>query len=301
MVNVKTPLLMTVMFLGLLVPVVSFPGPVQAAAGPTLALNLDTSMQTATVSSKAVGTVMFRGTVSLDPVPQNVTSIKLSASIDKGWQASCNPATILISSPTAQPFSVTVTVPAGTSSEVVGTLNVSAVGRSNETDVRAYTQAIVSVAPYSGVKMECGQDSRQMKPGTEINFSVQVRNDGNGLDSYDLAIVDPPQPGSDHLKVTLGSTTLVKIPPGQSKNVTVVVECPQGGVPKGERNTTFILSATSVNSRDSGILVFAQCPLHVQVLQADQKKNPQPGFILPGMILATCIALAARTIKMKDD
>jgi len=297
--GVKCRFLAVFCLVPLLSPVVPFWGVAEAAPGPALTIDLDLSSQAVMVSSLAPGIADFTGTLRLDPAPPNPAPINLSASVDKGWQACCTPAAMTVATAAAQAFSVTVTVPAGTFSDTIGMLNVTAEGRSNGTEVRASVKALITVMPYFGVKLICSRNSQQVKPGTTVSFSVGVRNDGSGPDSFELAIANQSGTSGNHLKATLSATSLTNVPADESRNVTVLVECPAGGVLEGERNTTFVLVATSINSRDSGSQVLAQCPLHVQVLPGEQKRGFLPGAFLPGLVLAASIAIAARALKMK--
>ena len=93
---------------------------------PIVSVSLSPSEQKAHVTHNASDEVKFEGVLMVDQ-PQFMTSTTtLTASIDNDWTVYLSPATVASSGTRVTHFTVTVTVPGGTSPDVNGTLVVTA-------------------------------------------------------------------------------------------------------------------------------------------------------------------------------
>ena len=177
---------------------------------PILSISLFPSQLRATVTQSQLGAVTFGGNVTVDKMNylERVT-VTLQAVVNTGWPVVISPTTIAFIAPRTEKFSVTVIVPPAQSSLITGSVIVTGTARvPGLSPIVSQATAVVTVAQYFKLRIEAEAPLREVKPG-EITFNVvNVYNDGNGLDTFELEIENNADLVKKQWTVLLGSTDI---------------------------------------------------------------------------------------------
>ena len=159
---------------------------------PVLTLDLTPIQQTVHINCTLNDAVMFGGnaTVELGFQMQRVTVTLSSSCI---WPTCLSPTELEFTRSETQMFYVTVTVPPGTSSLEVGQLTVLGMAKAPGMPTSTgQANAVVTVAQYYGLELDARNNTLTgVIPGGTTSGRFTIKNAGNGLDSFRIALNDP--------------------------------------------------------------------------------------------------------------
>ncbi len=196
---------------------------------PILSLCLYPSQLQAVVTQSQIGTVTFGGNATVDQLFFQDSTVTLQAVVNTGWPVKVDPTTIFFKGPGTERFQVTVIIPPGTSSLVVG--NVIATGSCKAPGLSptvATAQGIVTVKQYHKIRIESEEPQERVSSGDTAEFEIFIYNDGNGPATFKLTVLDMPK----DIKVELNNDEY-SLQEDQFARVFVKVT-PGGRAPAGE-------------------------------------------------------------------
>jgi len=279
------------MLAGVLLTVVPYNASAAVNPQPALTLGLTPPQQEAQVSESMKGTLTFDGKVKVDKLPVERIVVSLTPSVDQGWPCSVSPSTIVITDTQDHTFGVTVVVPENSLSANSGVIKVDATGRGGGFTVTGTSQAIITVRPYYRVMIESDTPYREISPGSQAFFSIKIWNYGNAVDTFELEIVNLKDLVNDKWTVTLSTTQVPRIPVAEYRVVKITAQSPRDWTIWKSKPSIVTIKATSVNARDSSLVVNQQFPMY-----AYEKGFYIPGFDPTFLILAmgVCAVFVAR-------
>jgi len=217
---------------------------------PALTITLEPSSQEARVSEGGSGSIQFTGSVKVDKLPADRMFVQLSSSVDAGWYSQCSPNSIVLTDTKAQSFSVSAVVPAGTPSNIVGTLRVDAKGSCGGFISTGRAEAIITVKPYYRVMITSNATFKEITPGTQAFYSFKVWNVGNSMDSYEIEIVNLKELVDKGWTITGPCCQVAKINPNEYKTVRITAQSPRYWVLLKSETTIIALKASSLNAKE---------------------------------------------------
>jgi PKD repeat protein len=167
----------------------------------------------------------------------------LAVQQDQAWSINVAPPTVTLDAGASHPVTVTVTAPAGALAGTVNAVYVRATAQEDAT-VQAYAVDRTTVNQIFGVHL---QPDRQMQgmPGQVLTLTHTLSNEGNGEDTFDLAVVSPSG------WTVSAAPTPVTLAAGASRTVTVTVMIPTGAAIGTQEQI-----AVSATSRGDGATIF---------------------------------------------
>jgi hypothetical protein len=196
---------------------------------PVLTLSLTPTQLQSRVTNSQNGPVMFGGNATVEKFSGNVERVTVTLSASCIWPAIVSPSTMVFTqSGRSQPFYVTVVVPPKTSSLEVGTLIVSGTAKAPGMPVvTATANAVVTVAQY--FKLSIGADTplREVKPGDITYNTINIYNEGNGLDSFEIEISNQKDLLKKEFNVIIERTS-IDIKQDEYSQVKITIQTPQG-------------------------------------------------------------------------
>ncbi|MCI0497876.1 MAG: hypothetical protein L0Z54_06270, partial [Thermoplasmata archaeon] len=190
------------------------------------------------------GTAHFCGILTVDS-PDPYLSVDLSADLEGGG-ASIEPSNIVKWGPGSEDFPVNVTgtlplgIPRAVRQLMLGGEWTNGVLVGNVPD----QMLVICVLPYYGVDVGIA-DETSCERASQVNFSVELTNQGNAQDRYRIEIVNIRDLADDGWSVpTIGTVSLQM---GESKSLTIVL-----GTPDDTGTWTMHLKVTSDYSDMSG-------------------------------------------------
>jgi hypothetical protein len=262
---------------------------------PILSLSLFPSQLQAKVTQSQLGAVTFGGNATVEKIQgiERVT-VTLTAVVNTGWPVVLSPQTIPYINPGTQRFQVTVIVPPSTSSLLTGNVIISGQAKApGLSPVTAAASAVVTVSQYFKLRIEAESPLRQVKPGELTYNVVNVYNDGNGQDTFELEIENNEDLVKKQFTVLLGSTDIT-VQQDEYQPVRVTVQTPQQWTLYKKEMNTFIMKVTSSEARAKNVLYSKTYPLYIYM-----KGYYIPGFDLFLAVLA--IAFIAVIFKRRQD
>ncbi len=241
---------------------------------PILSLSLFPSQLQAKVTQSQLGAVTFGGNATVEKMPnvQRVT-VTLQAIVNTGWPVVISPQTIAYVNPRTERFTVSVIVPPATSSLITGNVIVSGSAKApGLSPVVASASAVVTVAQYFKLRIEAESPLREVKPG-EITFNVvNVYNDGNGQDTFELEIENNKELAKNQWTVLLGSTD-ISIQQDEYSPVKITAQTPQKWRLYAKEIHTITVKVTSSEGRAKNLLYAKDYPIFIYM-----KGTYIPGF-----------------------
>jgi uncharacterized membrane protein len=213
---------------------------VAAVGDPEVTLEWDSGqeVQYADVRPGESGLTTFTGTVSADlPLGSAIQDVRieLRASSEHGWDTCITPETVILNPGNEEKsFSVTVQVPPETSTSVDAIITVWGTawafpGSDNsETEVPPIYGTIF-VDQYCRFKIGSKQSFFDTEPGSEVQFDVFIRNEGNGQDQYQISIKNLDELEDDGFEVSI-DREMIEVPEKGNGTVVVTVQTPEGGL-----------------------------------------------------------------------
>jgi uncharacterized membrane protein len=192
--------------------------------------------------------------------------VELKATVDTGWACIVTPERMVFGSSTGQAFRVKVHVPCATRADVVGCITVRAITFASE-NIVAEANATVTVAPYYRLSLSYENSSKVILPGERTRFDFKVRNTGNSVDSYSLAIENVEELNASGWSVALDRGKIMDLPRGGTMNVSVEVRSPQDWSWAMWINyiTPILLNVSSLGAGSDNMTVAGTLPVRVVV------------------------------------
>jgi hypothetical protein len=254
---------------------------------PILSLSLFPSQLKATVTQSQLGAVTFHGNATVEKMNylERVT-VTLQAVVNTGWPVVISPQTMPFVQSSTQQFQVTVIVPPATSSLISGNVIVTGSAKAaGLAPVVSSASGVVTVAQYYKLRIEAEAPLREVKPG-EITFNVvNVYNDGNGLDTFELSIANNKELVEKQWTVLLG-TTDVGIAQDEYAAVKITAQTPQRWTVYKKEIETITVEVTSAEGRTRNVLYTKTYPIFIYL-----KGSYIPGFDPFLAILAIAIGM----------
>ena len=262
---------------------------------PLLSLALFPPQVQAKISSSQLGAVTFGGNATVEKI-QGIerVAVTLTAVVSTGWPVVISPQTIPFINPGTKKFHVTVIVPPSTSSLLTGAVRIDGSAKApGLAPVVAAASGVVTVSQYFKLRIEAESPLRQVKPGELTYNTVNVYNDGNGQDTFELEIENIEDLVKDQFTVLLGSTDIT-VPQDEYQPVRMTVQTPQQWTLYKKEMNTFILKVTSSEARFKNQLYVKTYPLYIYM----------KGFYIPGFdpfLAVLAIAFIAVIFKSRQD
>lgn len=262
---------------------------------PILSLSLFPSQLQAKVTQAQLGAVTFGGNATVEKIQgiERVT-VTLQAVVNTGWPVVLSPQTIPFINPSTQRFQVTVIVPPATSSLLTGNVIVTGTAKApGLAPIPAAASAVVTVSQYFKLRIEAESPLRQVKPGELTYNVVNVYNDGNGQDTFELEIENNKDLVKKQFTVLLGSTDIT-VQQTEYQPVRVTVQTPQRWTLYKKEMNTFILKVTSSEARAKNLLYTKTYPLFIYM----------KGYYIPGFdpfLAIMAFAFIAVIFKRRQD
>jgi len=176
--------------------------------------------------------VTFHGTVSAELVAgKRVQKIVVSlyATSDQGWSCVINPSQMTLNSGDTEPFTVVVTVPAGTKVNTVDTITVGGKGVAFpgifQDIIEPIQGTIVIVERYHRFALSTDIQFRDACTESNVNYNLTITNLGNCNDIFSLEVSNFNDLLISQLSVSL-STFTIDVPEKSSNIVVVTVSVP---------------------------------------------------------------------------
>jgi hypothetical protein len=262
---------------------------------PVLTLGLFPTNLQAKVTQSQLGSVTFGGNATVDKIQgiERVT-VTIQAVVNTGWPVVVSPQTMVFVNPRTQQFQVNVIVPPATSSLLTGNVIVSGQAKApGLAPVVAAASGVVTVSQYFKLRIEAEQPLRQVKPGELTYNVVNVYNDGNGQDTFELEIENNEDLVKKQFTVLLGSTDIT-VQQDEYQPVRVTVQTPQQWTLYKKEMNTFILKVTSSEARAKNLLYTKTYPLYIYM----------KGYYIPGFdpfLAVMALAFIAVIVKRRQD
>jgi uncharacterized membrane protein len=171
--------------------------------------------------------------------------VELTATSLQGWEAWVFPSSLDFGMEGgSEGFILTVRVPAGTGSDDVDVVTVGGtyqVSPGGELEYLPETDLEVRVEQYYGLSLDSSSPSPTLEPTEDANYTVDVTNEGNGLDSFSLDIANSDDLTKQDISVQLSSSSLV-VDDGDTQDFLVRVE-PGEGTRAGEYFITVVAAS----------------------------------------------------------
>jgi hypothetical protein len=240
---------------------------------PVLTLGLFPTNLQAKVTQSQLGSVTFGGNATVDKIQgiERVT-VTIQAVVNTGWPVVVSPQTMVFVNPRTQQFQVNVIVPPATSSLLTGNVIVSGQAKApGLAPVVAAASGVVTVSQYFKLRIEAEQPLRQVKPGELTYNVVNVYNDGNGQDTFELEIENNEDLVKKQFTVLLGSTDIT-VQQEEYQPVRVTVQTPQQWTVYTKEMVSLVVKVTSSEARAKNLLYSKTYPLFIYL----------KGYYIPG-------------------
>ena len=258
------------MFVGIAAP------KVEAALNPVpvLTLSLSPPQLQAKVTNAVSGSVIFSGNATVEKLSAPVERVTVSLSVTCMWPAIIDRATMVFTvSNRPQEFHVTVVVPPKTSSKEVGTLTVSGNAKAPGLAlVTSSASAVITVAQFFKLSIGSDMPLKEVKPSKFTFGTINVYNEGNGLDSFELEVDNIKDLSKKEFNIII-ERTAVNIDQDEYKQIKVTIQTPQKWRGYAKDFQIITIKVTSAEARNNQILYSQQYSMFVFV-----KGTHIPGF-----------------------
>ncbi len=262
---------------------------------PILSLSLFPSQLQAKITQAQLGAVTFGGNATVEKMARvERVTVTLTAVVNTGWPVVISPSTMAFINPGTQRFQVTVIVPPSTSSLLTGNVIVTGNAKAPAlAPVVAAASAVVTVSQFFDLTIEAEQPLRQVKPG-ELTYNViNVYNEGNGQDTFELEIENNEKLVEDQYTVLLGSTDIT-VQQDEYQPVRITVQTPQQWTLYKKQMTQLVVKVTSSEARAKNLLYTKTYPLYLYM----------KGYYIPGFepfLAILAFAFVASVLNMRRE
>jgi uncharacterized membrane protein len=188
--------------------VIAQPGLAAPLAGPvpTMSISLDPPQAEAEVTQSQGDTVEFKGTVEINQPVWMTSELILKGVVGTGWPVEVDPNGTEVTGPMTIHFTTTVEIPAATSSYLTGNVIISGSLKAPALSAVVTTgSAIVTIKQYYKLRIEASDPLIELERGQSGKIEVNIYNDGNGQDTFDLSLIDMP----DGIRASLGQNQAI--------------------------------------------------------------------------------------------
>jgi preprotein translocase subunit SecG len=273
---------------------------------PIVIISLIETNKTAQVGPGETGVVHFYGRVNATINP--LVTIKVSLSVTDTWgSAIVSPSSIEFTSSGEQEFGIGLRVRPRESCNTVGKVTVT--GRwtmypgdlSGSAEPKEGVDGNIFVAQFYQFSIHPENDnSREEKPGAEIEFEFSVENKGNGIDSFSIEIINLDELSDNNIDASLSETSIV-IQSKETRFIKLYVELPSDMESFGDHNIK--VKVTSDNGIIKGIAP-QKLTFHVEIPEESFTETTEFSIIIPSIIIACAlivIILLLRRKKKRDE
>jgi hypothetical protein len=261
---------------------------------PVLTLSLAPTQLEARVTNSQNGPVMFGGNATVEKFSGSLERVTVTLSASCIWPAIVSPSTMVFTNMVPQPFYVTVVVPPKTSALEIGQLIVSGTAKAPGMPTASATaNAVVTVGQY--FKLSIGADTplREVKPGDITYNTVNIYNEGNGLDSFELEVINSKDLLKKEFNVIIERTS-IDIQQEEYAQIKITVQTPQGFRLWARDLVLVTLKVNSVEARNNNLLYSQEYSLSIYMR----------GFHTPGFdpfLAVLAFAGIAVIVKRRTD
>jgi hypothetical protein len=230
---------------------------------PVLTLSLVPTQLEARVTNSQNGPVMFGGNATVEKLSGSLERVTVTLSASCIWPAIVSPSTMVFTNMVPQPFYVTVVVPPKTSALEIGQLIVSGTAKAPGMPAATATaNAVVTVAQY--FKLSIGADTplREVKPGDITYNTVNIYNEGNGLDSFELEVTNSKDLLKKEFNVIIERTS-IDIQQEEYAQIKITIQTPQGFRLWARDLVMVTLKVNSVEARNNNLLYSQEYSLSI--------------------------------------
>lgn len=222
--------------------------PVKAAGAAIVNVAFDEASATADVSPGKDGIVHLSGYVTCTvPVSTNIQSVQVSLVPSCAWPAAISPSSVTFASADmgkSKAFDVAVIAPPQESMKSSQVITIGGEWRTypgmTGGSIQSVAQSTIKVLQFFKFSVACSKPFQEVSPGTAMTYSIKINNEGNGRDTFKLAVEKIPVGWS----VQLGQTS-VDVEEKKSATVTLTVTPPQEWHAWKNKVTTIKLIVTS--------------------------------------------------------
>ncbi len=261
---------------------------------PVLTLSLVPTQLEARVTNSQNGPVMFGGNATVEKFSGNLERVTVTLSASCIWPAIVSPSTMVFTNMQPQAFFVTVVVPPKTSALEVGQLIVSGTAKAPGMPVATATaNAVITVGQY--FKLSIGADTplREVKPGDITYNTVNIYNEGNGMDSFELEVTNSKDLLKKEFNVIIERTS-IDIQQEEYAQIKITVQTPQGFRLWARDLVLVTLKVSSAEARNNNLLYSQEYSLSIYM-----RGFNQPGFD-PFLAVLAFAGIAVIVKRRKD-
>ncbi len=262
---------------------------------PILSLALYPTQLKAQVTQSQLGAVTFGGNATVEKISgiERVT-VTLTSVVSTGWPVVTSPTTMVFINPDTVSFTVTIIVPPATSSLITGNVIVTGTAKAPIiSPVVASAGAVVTIAQYFKMRIEAESPLREVKPADLTYNVVNVYNDGNGLDTFELEIENNKDLAKKQWTVLLASTD-ISVNQDEYAPVRITAQTSQEWRIWAKEIETIIIKVTSFEARAKNELYSKTYPLYIYM----------KGYHIPGFdpfMVVIAFAFIAVVFKRRTD
>jgi hypothetical protein len=262
---------------------------------PVLSLSLLPSQLQAHITQAQLGTVTFGGNATVEKI-RNIerVAVTLTAVVNTGWSVVISPSTIVFINPGTQPFSVTVIVPPSTSSLLTGNVLISGSAKApGLAPIVSAASGVVTIGQFFDLSIEAEQPLRQVKPGELTYNLVNVYNEGNGQDTFELEIENNEDLVKRDFTVLL-ATTDITVLQDEYQPVRITIQTPQTWTLYKKEMVSLTVKVTSSEARAKNLLYAKTYPLFLYM----------KGYYIPGpdpFMAILALAFVVVVLKGRHD
>jgi len=252
-------------------------GQPDAGPVPTMSISLDQAQVEAEVTAREGAEVQVPGSVEIDQPQWETSELTLTSVVNTGWSGEIDPNGTQVRGPMTVRFTVTVEVPAGTSSLLTGNVIIrGSLKPPGLSPVVASATAVVTVKQYFVIRLSAAEPMASMERGSGEKIEVDVYNDGNGQDTVQFELIGVPE----GIRVSL-DTNQVTVGQGEYETIGIDVTTTRDS-PAG--NHQIDVQATSLESGGAYKVSFTA------FARIDTPFDGAPGPALPTVLLAVLAA-----------
>lgn len=199
---IKVTLVVLILILGIVQIV---PESADAQGRLSIQIIFDEGPNEADVRPGSDGKIIILGRVLSDEPARDVR-VELAASVDQGWPCTVDPVEIIVPPRSEAPFSIEITATIGASYYTTGTLSVGGtVGYYPGSLVYTITPitGTLIVRQYSKFSISSSKPLIKTQPGAKETFEVEILNEGNAGEIYNIEIINFDKLDLDGFTATL--------------------------------------------------------------------------------------------------
>ncbi len=230
----KLGIMLTILLGSMLSLTVGMPDEAEAILPPSVEIKWadGQQVQEADVKPGESGLVTFSGTISADLSAGGTfqdVKVELTGSTDQAWPVTVTPVVSMLDTNTEErPISVTVAVTAESSYYTSGQLTLTGYATAFPGTLRYPIPAVtatIKIEQYYRFSVGCSKPYMEVAPSERLVFNLQIMNEGNARDKYQIEIKNLEKLSKDSWTVTL-SRNQIEIPEKNEETIPIPVGTP---------------------------------------------------------------------------